>query len=28
VVRPGAEPAVVGRIALREWSTLAIELEP
>jgi hypothetical protein len=28
VVRPGAEPAVVGRIGLREWSELAIELEP
>jgi hypothetical protein len=28
VVSPGADPAVVGRIGLREWSELAIELEP
>jgi hypothetical protein len=28
VVRPGAEPEVIGRIGLREWSELAIELEP
>jgi hypothetical protein len=26
VVRPGAEPGVVGRLGLREWSVLAIEL--
>jgi hypothetical protein len=28
IVRPGAEPAVVGRLGLREWSVLAIELTP
>jgi hypothetical protein len=28
IVRPGAEPTVVGRFGLREWSVLAIELEP
>jgi len=28
VVRPGANPTVVGRLGLREWSVLAIELEP
>ena len=26
IVRPGDEPAVVGRLGLREWSVLAIEL--
>ena len=26
IVRPGAEPVVVGRLGLREWSVLAIEL--
>ncbi|HEY5665745.1 MAG TPA: hypothetical protein VIV64_03415 [Gammaproteobacteria bacterium] len=26
IVRPGAEPEVVGRLGLREWSVLAIEL--
>lgn len=26
IVRPGEEPAVVGRLGLREWSVLAIEL--
>jgi hypothetical protein len=28
VVRPGPEPEVVGRLGLREWSVLAIGLEP
>ena len=28
VVRPGAQPAVIGRIGLREWSELAVALEP
>lgn len=28
IVRPGADPTVVGRMGLREWSVLAIELEP
>lgn len=28
IVRPGDEPTVVGRLGLREWSVLAIELEP
>jgi hypothetical protein len=28
IVRPGQEPTVVGRVGLREWSVLAIELEP
>jgi len=28
IVRPGPEPQVVGRMGLREWSVLAIELEP
>ena len=27
VVRPGGEPEIVGRVNLREWSTLAIELD-
>ena len=26
IVRPGEEPTVVGRLGLREWSVLAIEL--
>jgi hypothetical protein len=28
IVRPGATPAVVGRMNLREWSVQAIELDP
>ncbi len=28
VVRPGEEPTVIGRLGLRDWSVLAIELEP
>ena len=28
VIRPGPNPTVVGRMGLREWSVLAIELEP
>ena len=28
VIRPGDPPAVIGRIGLREWSELAIALEP
>ena len=28
VVRPGPQPAVIGRIGLREWSELAISLQP
>lgn len=28
VVRPGASPAVIGRLGLRDWSVLAIELDP
>lgn len=28
VVRPGDEPAVAGRMPLRQWSVLALELEP
>lgn len=28
VVRPGPAPAVVARLGLRDWSVLAIELEP
>ena len=28
VVRPGPEPAVIARLGLRDWSVLAIELEP
>lgn len=28
VVKPGEHPAVVGRIGLKEWSVLSIDLEP
>jgi hypothetical protein len=28
IVRPGASPTVVGRLGLREWSILSIDLEP
>jgi hypothetical protein len=28
IVRPGSSPAVVGRLGLREWSVLSIDLEP